>query len=206
MSLMTIPLLLPSGNNIDQTTYDKFVTNEQAYGRLPSDPFTGIVFHESTKPIPNTSLKLRIDQYLLKSEIDDQPKVYLLGSEIKTNKEREKEPQKRKLVAINTPSSTVLPEPTNHKHRKVNSNHQSELENSLNSALSEILIPSCLSKPKTISVPHCAKCNNTDKLQLYVLPCSHLLCNMCLNTLRDNGRECIKCLKPFKHIEVRKYR
>ena len=203
MSVMTIPLLLPSGNNIDQTTYDKFVTNEQVYGRLPSDPFTGIVFHESTKPIPNTSLKLRIDEYLLKNKIEEeQPKVYLLGSDVKTNR---KEPQKRKLLSTNTSSlsSGVLEPTASHKHRKVDSSHQSELENSLNCALSEILIPSCLiSKSKSASVPLCTKCNNADKLRLYALPCTHLLCNLCLN----NRKQCNKCSKPFKHIEVKKYR
>ena len=206
MSLMTIPLLLPSGNNIDQTTYDKFVTNEQTYGRLPSDPFTGVVFHESTKPIPNTSLKLRIDEYLLKNKIDDRPKTYLLGSESKTDMKIEKRPYKRKHAAENASSTIVLPA-TSHKSRKPNSNHQSELEDSLNCALSEtmFLIPSCVSNPRTKIVPHCSKCKNKDKLQLYILPCTDLICHLCLNAC-ENEKKCNNCSKPFKHIEVKKHR
>ena len=65
--IMTIPLLLPSGNTIDRSTLDKYIIEEEKYGRLPSDPFTGIVFHDRQQPVPNSSLKSRIDEYLLKN-------------------------------------------------------------------------------------------------------------------------------------------
>ena len=217
LSLMTIPLLLPSGNNIDQTTFDKFVANEQINGRLPSDPFTGIVFSESTKPLPNTALKLRIDEYLLKNQVNDQPRIYLLGGSEKNVLNKEKKTNKRKLSEEKPSTTVAVSEVTSNKQKtkKENPNHQIELEDSLNCALSETmssLMPSCFTNPKKKSLAlQCSKCSLGDKLQLYVLPCDHFLCQPCLNcptTSKIDGNErcCGNCLKPFKRIEVKKYR
>ncbi|XP_060570409.1 RING finger protein 37-like [Ruditapes philippinarum] len=64
--LMTVPVLLPCGKNIDQSTLDRFVNTEASWGRLPSDPFTAVIFSPSSGPITNTSLKARIDSFVLK--------------------------------------------------------------------------------------------------------------------------------------------
>ena len=67
--LMTVPVLLPSGHNIDTTTLEKHITAERSWGRLPSDPFTGKVFSDTSKPVPNSALKVRIDKFLLTSGV-----------------------------------------------------------------------------------------------------------------------------------------
>ena len=67
--IMIVPLLLPSGHNIDAETLEKHVTVERTWGRLPSDPFTGKVFSEACKPVPNSALKVRIDKFLLTSSL-----------------------------------------------------------------------------------------------------------------------------------------
>ncbi|XP_002737913.1 RING finger protein 37-like [Saccoglossus kowalevskii] len=64
--VMSLPVLLPSGSTIDQSTLDKHIVSEARWGRKPSDPFTGIVFTDTKKAIPNAKLKSRIDQFLLK--------------------------------------------------------------------------------------------------------------------------------------------
>lgn len=63
--IMTVPMLLPSGENIDQSTLEKHSDNEASWGRPPSDPFTGIHFHGNAQAIPNASLKARIDKFIL---------------------------------------------------------------------------------------------------------------------------------------------
>lgn len=65
--LMTVPLLLPSGNSIDRSTLDRYICEEVKFGRLPSDPFTGITFQDMQQAVPNTSLKSRIDRFVLKN-------------------------------------------------------------------------------------------------------------------------------------------
>jgi len=64
--LMCLPVLLPSSHNIDQTSLDRHNHQEAVWGRAPSDPFTGLPYTDKRKPLPNTTLKLRIDQFLLK--------------------------------------------------------------------------------------------------------------------------------------------
>ena len=41
--LMALPMLLPSGHFVDRSTLEKLRHTDSTYGRLPSDPFTGIV-------------------------------------------------------------------------------------------------------------------------------------------------------------------
>jgi hypothetical protein len=48
---MSIPLVLPSGQIVDQSTLNKFVQNEAAWGRPASDPFTGKPFTNECKPV-----------------------------------------------------------------------------------------------------------------------------------------------------------
>lgn len=73
--VMTLPMLLPSGHNVDQTTLDRHQREEAQWGRNPSDPFTGVLFSRGSQPILNASLKVRIDHFLLKH-----------GSELKLNR------------------------------------------------------------------------------------------------------------------------
>ena len=39
--LMVLPMLLPSGHCVDQSTVDRLASNDALYGRPPTDPFTG---------------------------------------------------------------------------------------------------------------------------------------------------------------------
>lgn len=65
--LMSLPVILPSGHTIDQITLDKHTAAEAEWGRPPSDPFTGVAFSDSSKPVPNLLLKSRLDDFILKA-------------------------------------------------------------------------------------------------------------------------------------------
>lgn len=64
--LMSLPVLLPCGQTIDQTTLDRYIKEEAIWGRAPNDPFTGKGFTSLCHPIQNTSLKVRLDEFVLK--------------------------------------------------------------------------------------------------------------------------------------------
>ncbi|XP_076439695.1 RING finger protein 37-like [Babylonia areolata] len=68
--IMSMPMLLPSGQCIDLSTLDRFSETEANYGRQPSDPFTGLTFTATRKPVVNTALKVRIDYFLVKHADD----------------------------------------------------------------------------------------------------------------------------------------
>ncbi|XP_061184293.1 RING finger protein 37-like [Saccostrea echinata] len=65
--IMSVPILLPCEKNIDQSTLEKHNSAEASWGRLPSDPFTGVPYDNKNKPLPNVHLKLRIDKFMLEN-------------------------------------------------------------------------------------------------------------------------------------------
>lgn len=64
--VMTLPMVLPSGKYVNQSTIEKCSEHDTMYGRMPCDPFTGIPYTETLKPMPVPELKGRIDSFLLK--------------------------------------------------------------------------------------------------------------------------------------------
>ncbi|XP_066853180.1 RING finger protein 37 [Anser cygnoides] len=76
LEIMTFPVLLPSGKVIDQSTLEKCNRSEASWGRVPSDPFTGVAFSQHSQPLPHPTLKARIDHFLLQHSI---PGTNLLG-------------------------------------------------------------------------------------------------------------------------------
>ncbi|XP_054846561.1 RING finger protein 37-like isoform X3 [Eublepharis macularius] len=76
LDIMTLPMLLPSGKVIDHETLEKCNRSEASWGRVPSDPFTGVAFSQHSQPLPHPSLKARIDHFLLQHNI---PGTNLLG-------------------------------------------------------------------------------------------------------------------------------
>lgn len=97
--IMTVPLLLPSGHNIDSVTLEKHIMAERTWGRLPSDPFTGKLFSEFSKPLPNSLLKVRIDKFLLSSGLNNSVHGRTVGSE--TVSLQENNQTKSKLLKAN---------------------------------------------------------------------------------------------------------
>nr|XP_033808849.1 RING finger protein 37 [Geotrypetes seraphini]XP_033808856.1 RING finger protein 37 [Geotrypetes seraphini]XP_033808866.1 RING finger protein 37 [Geotrypetes seraphini]XP_033808874.1 RING finger protein 37 [Geotrypetes seraphini]XP_033808883.1 RING finger protein 37 [Geotrypetes seraphini] len=76
LEIMTFPMLLPSGKVIDQSTLEKCNQSEAAWGRMPSDPFTGVTYSQHSHPLPHPPLKARIDSFLLQHTI---PGTNILG-------------------------------------------------------------------------------------------------------------------------------
>ncbi|XP_071947610.1 RING finger protein 37-like [Antedon mediterranea] len=82
--VMALPVLLPSGYTVDQSTLDRFEISNAQWGRAKADPFTGVPFSSTSKPIPNAGLKTRIDKFLLTAgkEFDTVPRT---SGRLKTN-------------------------------------------------------------------------------------------------------------------------
>ncbi|XP_029449604.1 RING finger protein 37 isoform X2 [Rhinatrema bivittatum] len=76
LEIMTFPILLPSGKVIDQSTLEKCNQSEAAWGRMPSDPFTGVAYSQHSQPLPHPPLKARIDSFFLQHGI---PGANILG-------------------------------------------------------------------------------------------------------------------------------
>ena len=111
-NIMTLPILLPSGNTIDNSTLEKHIAVEQKWGRQPTDPFTGLPL--DSKLVPNAALKYRIDNFLLTNDINVDKLGRTIGSSsdckstvklkfdamLKRNKNKIKQIGKREACAI----------------------------------------------------------------------------------------------------------
>lgn len=67
--VMVLPMLLPSGTSVDNSTLEEHQKREATWGRAPGDPFTGVPFTPTSRPVPNPQLKRRIDHFLLKNGV-----------------------------------------------------------------------------------------------------------------------------------------
>ncbi|XP_078227393.1 RING finger protein 37 isoform X8 [Callithrix jacchus] len=191
LEIMPCPMLLPSGKVIDQSTLEKCNRSEATWGRVPSDPFTGVAFTPHSQPLPHPSLKARIDHFLLQHSI---PGCHLLG-------------RAQTALAV-TPSSIVLP----CRKRKIEQTERVPDSNlginaSYFSATSPLILPTTsehtakkmkatneptlahmdcsTEQPGSIPGPECASCKRVfspyfKKEPVYQLPCGHLLCRPCL--------------------------
>nr|XP_043881957.1 RING finger protein 37 [Solea senegalensis]XP_043881958.1 RING finger protein 37 [Solea senegalensis]XP_043881959.1 RING finger protein 37 [Solea senegalensis]XP_043881960.1 RING finger protein 37 [Solea senegalensis]XP_043881961.1 RING finger protein 37 [Solea senegalensis] len=65
--IMTLPMLLPGGVSVDNSTLEEYQKREATWGRPPNDPFTGVPFTSTSQPLPNPQLKTRIDHFILQS-------------------------------------------------------------------------------------------------------------------------------------------
>jgi len=66
--LMSIPMTLPCGKTVDQSTVEKCEHGQAMWGGPPRDPFTGRLFTKTVKPIFCAGLKSRIDRFVLENQ------------------------------------------------------------------------------------------------------------------------------------------
>lgn len=90
--VMKLPMLLPSGMSVDNSTLEEHQKREATWGRPPNDPFTGVPFTSTSQPLPNPQLKSRIDLFLLQKGI--------MGKDGMLGRQSEREnPQVSRLLA-----------------------------------------------------------------------------------------------------------
>ncbi|CAB3998809.1 RING finger 37 [Paramuricea clavata] len=144
-NIMPLPILLPSGNTIDNSTLEKHIAMERNFGRQPCDPFTGIPLGSNV--VPNAALKYRIDNFLLSADIKVDELGRTVGSSsdckstarlkfdaiLKQDKNKIQPVGKRKACPIN------LKQPPLKKQNAENDGHISGKPNSLDEALENVL-------------------------------------------------------------------
>ncbi|CAK8684268.1 unnamed protein product [Clavelina lepadiformis] len=207
-TVMENPVLLPSGHTVDQRTLDKHIQTQAEWGRLPSDPFTGILFNEKCKPVSNVFLKLKLDQYLL-----DKNTTNLSSASEGTCSALEKIPGGEKYPGKRIPSflhevrdDEVAPKKqkmckanlSDPKHftkfsRQTDTlstsrmKHKGGVDGSLESALEKVKSNTAKYRivgrttPSTDTI-NCANCHIflSSSLLQYSLPCQHRFCRKCL--------------------------
>ncbi|KAH1005040.1 RING finger protein 37 [Dendroctonus ponderosae] len=179
--LMTIPYTLPSGKTVDYTTLEKHVESEKSFGRKPGDPFTGIKFTETLKPVLNVALKSRIDMFLLRNS--HATETFNL---------------KRTLGLGNAPKR--LKGPISSDERELNG-ASTEVDILIQKAKTDPNFTS-FSSSNECTEKHCAFCKKTFQ-SLYELPCKHFYCRKCLLSICADC-VCMECKIVFTKRDVNK--
>ncbi|KAG4080147.1 hypothetical protein HA402_008218 [Bradysia odoriphaga] len=187
--IMTVPMTLPSGKTVDQSTIEKFNKIEATWGREPSDPFTGLAFTNNRKPIFNSALKSSIDILMTKypnaSQLSDVPRT--VGGIGCAN-------GKRFVESIEMSSSD-------------NGKRQKYFEHSLNgidvSGPAKYLCRATTEEANKIS---CYQCQSTDELYRIKICGKDFICRNCLFKIDFNecDGEC-RCHRLFSRTDVERY-
>lgn len=202
--IMTIPMTLPSGSTIDSTTLEKFIQIEASHGRHPSDPFTGLKFTDTRKPVLNAYLKSRIDMFLLQHA--DIAKSHCVSRTV----------GKRNDTILNTTLINQVNVKRNASEDLCNSNKRAktcENDNNDDDELLNALIEKTVTSKDFIrftseeenKVNNTCICNECETTEcLYILPCKHLYCRKCLMSV-CHELKCKNCLVEFTRADPKKF-
>lgn len=192
--LLVMPYILPSGSVIDESTMKKHNEHEESYGRMPSDPFTGMIYTYDSKPRFNESLKFRLDEFKLRNS--EEMEVAISGRTVGTKRHHE-------ASASNSGTSS------GHISKKIKfyESSSSDLDSLIGSFYKNNQVSvftkedqSCESNEE--KQRECGKCKTKDQMGLYIINlCSHIFCKPCL--LQMNSR-CEVCKITFKSKDVEK--
>lgn len=189
--IMTMPILLPSGHIVDQTSLDKYFDEQRLLNSnfKPNDPFTRIEFNNITyKPIINDKLKARINHYLL----NNKPNLSLTSSNVQKSclSYNESKSSKRKFET----NEEIFKELVKPKIIELNMNNEKIEQNATTS------ITNCLNKRVKIEVIECCCCLNRNNLNLYeISTCKHVYCRDCIFKLNNL---CLICKNKFLNSQV----
>ena len=186
--IINIPMVLPSGNVVDILTIEKCKNNEEKLGRLPSDPFTGLVYTSSNQPLFNAALKARIDDFKLKN-----------SHEIEIKKSG------RTTGRIVVKRSATSIDDRNQYTKKVKmdiASSGSSIDSLINSIHPTLTSYSQIQK-NTHDIYNCIKCKTgRTSGTLYVIKyCGHYMCKACIIELKDN-KNCFQCRRNFSYQDV----
>lgn len=205
--VMCLPMTLPSGNTVDQTTIDKHINSQEIWCRKPFDPFTGQIFTETCKPIFNASLKHRIDQFLVQNQdlscIKNLPRTLGTSTMYPQIKDSQQQPIEKPQQTESKKRS--YSEAMDYSPQLENSNTESSLDIILNNTLSKLKRFTTLTPPLVCDETNqkaCVLCNTSDSL--YILnKCEHLYCRQCL--INSLSNQCLKCNLHFIKSDVNRY-
>lgn len=180
--LMSLPMTLPSGNIIDQSTVERCQAVDLRSGWTASDPFTGLPFTSERKPVFNAGLKVRIDHFLMfhsdKKEVKDVPRT--TGTYIRQND------SVPRAFHQNTLS-------------KIDFTKEMSFETKLAVALAAIRGRNA---SKEDSQKQCC-CQTTTNLYK-IKTCGDVICRKCLLSSKETRLRCQTCSSFFKRSDVEK--
>jgi hypothetical protein len=185
--LLVMPFVLPSGNTIDETTLQKHNNHEETYGRLPSDPFTGLIYTSDSQPKFDSALKVRLDEFKMRNSQEIEVK------------------QSGRTVGKTTHEPVASTSGYNsHISKKIKLSGTSNLDDLISSIYRNNQV-SVFTKPKDTRVEEnrwkCCKCLEFSSIFYRISSCCHTFCKPCLLKLE---KICGSCSQSFESSDVEK--
>lgn len=219
--IMSLPMVLPSGKTIDNSTLVKHNSQEEKWGRPPTDPFTGLMLTDSRRAILNTLLKSQIDKFLLENDhlAEIRGTARTVATVASSSKRRHSLDSGgeysggplRKLYRSETIGSEAVNEPKNSIATATTSmtttatTATKSLDDALRLALrSATRFSSQTSATKQIEEKCClCSASHGNSAILYQIKlCSHLICRNCLV---EKAASVCMCGTKFQNIDITKY-
>lgn len=221
--LMVQPVVLPSGQVIDQSTLDKHIQAEERWGRQATDPFTGVLLCGQNTPKFLPELKARIDQYVIKNvdKLGNCPRTVGSGAGMRsrvsvtalevavsslskckrTTGEETSYKRKNEANELNSALKIVKCDSQPSTGNSAGTSHEDRVASSLELSLEATLktIRSTMVKPQVEEPPQC-QCGN--KQPEYKLPCEHYMCRTCLVKRVAKGKGVCFCKAEFSSSQV----
>lgn len=206
--IMALPMVLPSGNMIDNLTLLKHIDHEEKWGRVASDPFTGQPFTDSRKPVLNVHLKSQIDSFLMKNcsipDISTLPRT--VGSISKRRIEHNGEysnlsklPKVEGITQCNIIQTKQATSSLTAPSGIINRSLEEAIRGVLPIGKYTVSTPS---QTKS-QIDKCFQCIEANQQLLYTITtCSHFICRKCL--INKNIVIC-KCGLPFSNSDLNKH-
>lgn len=229
--VMSLPMTLPSGHNVDQTTLEKCVNNDNTYGRQPCDPFTGLKFTPIRKPVFNTALKTRIDMFLIENSNREElfnvkrtlgrKRVYDNGDITNCNVKKFKSTRNYYNDNVQQCNDEILVKSSNETlslddaiNKVLNSENflRFTVDSVTTSASTAVATPpttaaaavAALDDNDLVMMKCCVLCKNSDENNIYIIPCEHLFCRSCLLKICETLK-CNICDKEFLRADVKRF-
>lgn len=231
--VMSLPMVLPSGKIIDMSTLNKHNEQEEKWGRMPSDPYTGQPFTDIRKPVLNTALKSQIDKFLLQNgHLEELSKIPRTVGTTSLNKRR---------IEISAENSVSGPSNSNKRvktdsHVLAYSCYSNQTSSMETSAGHSVHLPSTSSSQSTLStiierqsmsldervqmaletinkysksntneqkIDKCFQCDNGQETNFYKIKLCLHL--ICRNCLVNKSVCNCKCGSKFNNVDLEKY-
>ena len=210
--MMSLPIILPSGYVIDQTTLNKHIDMEKSWGRNASDPFTGILLNSSNQPMVKHKMKERIDKYALLNDIaigrTSGWRKRDTGQHSPTSCKRIRQetsylPTSNHTSQYTSACSTSSSTEGEGQTRK----HSSDIGDRVSKLLKKT------STMRTVTIPatnnrdnSCVKCQQQEPIVSYKLVCNHLICKICLTEQTDGLLiKCARCQQETRKSLIERF-
>lgn len=232
--IMSLPMTLPSGHTVDQSTIEKCINNDNSYGRLGTDPFTGLTFTNKRKPILNVALKSRIDMFLVENShrkevanvqrtVGRKPEMYTakqsyvntIYNKVSTNNtlQNVESVHKAKRFKVNSfslssicNSELAVIEDNSFESGGPSRSMDDKLTDTINKIMNSNNFTRFTSDGSATNVQdQTFSCGDCNSRDnLYTLPCTHLYCRTCLIKL-CKSKLCGTCKQTFKTSDPKKF-